>query len=589
VHPLAAKIKAAAPLAPLLAQKRWVVWRYETASGKSKPSKVPHVAAWPERKASSKNPKDWCDFEAAISSMRVHKFDGVSFTLAEADTTHFAAFDLDDCRNPDNGALATWAQTLIEECNSYVEITPSGTGFRIIGYGRADPPVLNKIKAPEGGSCEIYRSKPKFIAVTGDALDGWNRELVNIDAAIDHYRRTTPDAGSEDGEDRGADYSRHLGADLDQVIQIVNNTESKDRSADFHKVVRRLKKGGWTAAEIEALFAEYPDGIASKYWARLRQEVDRSYGKADNEDSPFAGGSVQWREPEPIPSGLLPVAAFEPYFLPESIRPWVMDVADRMQCPADYIGITAICVLGSTLGRKIKVRPKQHDDWSVTANFWAAIVGNPGGKKSPSIEQVLKPTLRRFEALANKNFADAKTDFDNKMRVFKLMDDEAEKKARKSKIGLRQAYEAERPMDKPEPPVQARYLTSESTYEKLALIMKDNPNGVTLHRDELISLFRNLDEEEQCNARAFYMTAWNGDDAVTIDRVIRGTDYVEHACLSIIGSTQPDKLVPYVRDIHKGKGGGGLMNPLIFAGTHIGQISWTNDSDREFHPSEAWP
>jgi hypothetical protein len=32
-----------------------------------------------------------------------------------------------------------------------------------------------------------------------------------------------------------------------------------------------------------------------------------------------------------------------------------------------------------------------------------------------------------------------------------------------------------------------------------------------------------------------------------------------------------------------------LMNPLIFAGTHIGQISWTNDSDREFHPSEAWP
>jgi hypothetical protein len=30
-----------------------------------------------------------------------------------------------------------------------------------------------------------------------------------------------------------------------------------------------------------------------------------------------------------------------------------------------------------------------------------------------------------------------------------------------------------------------------------------------------------------------------------------------------------------------------LMNPLIFAGTHIGQTSWTNDVDREFHPSEA--
>jgi Protein of unknown function DUF262 len=30
-----------------------------------------------------------------------------------------------------------------------------------------------------------------------------------------------------------------------------------------------------------------------------------------------------------------------------------------------------------------------------------------------------------------------------------------------------------------------------------------------------------------------------------------------------------------------------LMNPLIFAGTHIGQTSWTNDVDREFYPSEA--
>jgi hypothetical protein len=39
--------------------------------------------------------------------------------------------------------------------------------------------------------------------------------------------------------------------------------------------------------------------------------------------------------------------------------------------------------------------------------------------------------------------------------------------------------------------------------------------------------------------------------------------------------------------IDKGIRGYELMNPLIFAGTHIGQTSWTNDVDREFHPSEA--
>jgi primase-polymerase (primpol)-like protein len=61
---------------------------------------------------------------------------------------------------------------LIEEAQSYVEITPSGTGLRILGYGRGNPPVHNKIKAPEGGSCEIYRGAVRFISVTGDAVDG---------------------------------------------------------------------------------------------------------------------------------------------------------------------------------------------------------------------------------------------------------------------------------------------------------------------------------------------------------------------------------------------------------------------------------
>jgi primase-polymerase (primpol)-like protein len=172
------------------------MWRYEARNGGGKPSMAPYVAADPNRHASSKDPCDWCDFETAIATAKRHGFDGVSFALTPAvattkpgtftptATTWIAAFDLDDCRNPKSGALALWAQGLIEEARSYVEITPSGTGLRIIGYGRADSAVHNKLKAPGGGSCEIYRQTPKFITVTGDALDGWNTDLANIDAAI---------------------------------------------------------------------------------------------------------------------------------------------------------------------------------------------------------------------------------------------------------------------------------------------------------------------------------------------------------------------------------------------------------------------
>jgi hypothetical protein len=286
-------------LQPLIAQRHWVVWKYELPKGSGNPSKVPYVAAAPSRHASSRNPKDWCSFETAIAAAKKHGFHGVSFALTESATTRFAAFDLDDCRDPKTNTIAEWARRLIGETQSYVEITPSGTGLRIIGYGRADPPVNNKLKAPSGGSCEIYRRTPKFIAVTGDAIDG--REFANIDAAIDNHRRTTPQTPEHDGgEDRPADYTTRTGDMPDWIMETVRHgAEVGKRSDEFFKVVRTLKGNGWNAGEIEALLGDHPDGIAAKYWTRLRQEVDRVYYKATTPHGTFT----------PLPAGELSVAA----------------------------------------------------------------------------------------------------------------------------------------------------------------------------------------------------------------------------------------------------------------------------------------
>lgn len=274
-------------LQPLIAQRHWVIWKYEASKKGGKPSKVPHVAAAPSRRASSRNPQDWGSFETAIAAAKQHGFDGVSFALTETATTRFAAFDLDDCRDPKTGTIAEWARLLIGETQSYIEITPSGMGLRIIGYGRADPPVNNKLKAPGGGSCEIYRKTPKFIAVTGDAIDG--REFANIDAAIDNHRRTTPQTPEhEGGEDRPVDYAARAGDMPGWIMESVRHgAVVGNRSEEFFKVVRTLKGHGWAVGEIEALLADHPDGIAVKYWNRLRQEVDRVYYKATTPHGKF--------------------------------------------------------------------------------------------------------------------------------------------------------------------------------------------------------------------------------------------------------------------------------------------------------------
>jgi hypothetical protein len=88
-----------------------------------------------------------------------------------------------------------------------------------------------------------------------------------------------------------------------------------------------------------------------------------------------------WQEPRPIPDGLLPVKVFALDYLPENIAPWVGDISERMQCPPDFVGITAMVALGSVLGRKIAIRPQRETDWEEVPNLWGCVVGLKSGAR----------------------------------------------------------------------------------------------------------------------------------------------------------------------------------------------------------------
>ena len=87
--------------------------------------------------------------------------------------------------------------------------------------------------------------------------------------------------------------------------------------------------------------------------------------------------SKRWPDPKPIPNGLLPVRAFDLAFLPESVAPWVADIAERMQCPLDFVAVPALVALGSVLGRKLAIRPQRKTDW---AEFRTSGAVSSGGR-----------------------------------------------------------------------------------------------------------------------------------------------------------------------------------------------------------------
>jgi Protein of unknown function (DUF3987) len=288
----------------------------------------------------------------------------------------------------------------------------------------------------------------------------------------------------------------------------------------------------------------------------------RRRGRA-SEPSHWAG----WPEPQPMPRGRPPVPAFDHALLSEPLKSWVVDVADRVQCPADFVAVGVMVSAAAVIGRKVAIRPKRQDDWAVVPNLWGLAVGPPGLMKSPALAEALRPLSRLV--------SDAQAEYEEQMLAhhFRL----AEAKARRHDLtrrlrdafandeptaDLRQHFEATSAY---RPPVAKRYLINDATVEKLGELLNHNPNGLLLFRDEVSGFLHTMDRPGHENDRAFYCEAWNGTGAYTYDRIGRGTLHIRAACVSVLGGIQPGPLERYLRDVFGGWGDDGLIQRFQLA------------------------
>ena len=64
--------------------------------------------------------------------------------------------------------------------------------------------------------------------------------------------------------------------------------------------------------------------------------------------------SLQWLTPLPFDDKLPPVDPFDKKLLPECLRCWVMDTAERMQVPMDFPAAALVAALGMTASGALK-------------------------------------------------------------------------------------------------------------------------------------------------------------------------------------------------------------------------------------------
>lgn len=291
----------------------------------------------------------------------------------------------------------------------------------------------------------------------------------------------------------------------------------------------------------------------------------------DNELTPeqalskFNHNEINWPPITPLKTGLLPVKSIVPDMLPKSLSGWLVDTAERMDNgPLEYAAVTAMVISGTLVGRKIGVRPKQQDDWTVIPNLWGCCVGPPSYKKSPVMKSIMRP-LERMEKAARDRYQQEYGAFEVKSRINKLATQQAELDAKKLLKGKHYA-EAEALLtddsSDPKEPTPRRYIIHDGTVEKIGILLSKNPWGFLQYRDEISALLNGLCRDDQQQNRAFMLESFNGDGSFSYDRISRDDVYIPSNTLSVLGGIQPSRLLPLLINQKDVFGGDGLIDRM---------------------------
>ncbi len=157
----------------MLDAPRWGVWRAMTRDGRL--TKIPYSAVT-GKMARSNVIEDWCSFDVAQAFKAESPLNqGLGFCLGDG----WAGVDLDGCFDSDTGTVAPEAEAIIESFETYTEVSPSGTGFKLFMHGSlAEGTKGARIKAPwtrpgdVHGDIEVY-SAGRYFTVTGEDWGGF--------------------------------------------------------------------------------------------------------------------------------------------------------------------------------------------------------------------------------------------------------------------------------------------------------------------------------------------------------------------------------------------------------------------------------
>jgi hypothetical protein len=224
--------------------------------------------------------------------------------------------------------------------------------------------------------------------------------------------------------------------------------------------------------------------------------------------------------------------------LSPSWQEWATNAAHGAGTAVDHVVVPLLGIASSLIGIARRVRASR--SWPEPFTMWTAIVGYSGTGKTPGLD-VTQRALARVERNRKPLIGELRRAHESKIESAKATHKQWKEKVKEAIEAGRKGPEMPADAEIPESFVAPRLCVSDSTIERLAVLLQARPHGMLVIRDELAGLFLNLQRYSGGSDKEFWLEAWNGKP-YKVERMNRPPVDVEHLLVGVTGGFQPDKL-----------------------------------------------
>lgn len=250
-----------------------------------------------------------------------------------------------------------------------------------------------------------------------------------------------------------------------------------------------------------------------------------------------------------------------PYeILPEIPRDYIIRTSRAIGCDPAFVGLGVLAAMAGAIGNSRRIKLKQM--WSEPALLWTVCVGDSGTGKSPGFTAATDP-LFKIQGAAIKAYEKAMAKWKQEVAQSEVATNRWKRREGRRK----EEGEGELPPDLPPMPTLKRFIADDTTIEALSVILKENPRGIVVIRDELNGWFASFGRHAKNGQSGADTSKWLSCFnalGMLVDRktAIPPQIYVPRASVGLTGGIQPEILKRALRPEYLESG---MAARLVFA------------------------